>query len=460
MVVLKSKNMFSITREDEDVVGSVPVEQQVSNIEGSEVLDNTELVTAENEVNQDLEKLDAVVDTGQEIVDLKEKNEEKLQTSPQEITQADVIATEKDMSYLIGKLHGLGMNIQPNKFVNVGLEAANAAPIQAFEIQQEGIGQTIKDFFVKIWEWIKKVFTNIKNFFKKLFGNSEKKEEKITETVKASGGDSKTVANNVADKIEVIENTPNASADEVSKKFQALKSQAAAAKVKITEAKVEQMKGTIKQLEQNKTLLILAVAYNGRPDFVDFHKSYEDIMNIYLYSMESLKSTEEIPKPKIISKFYNNLAKKANIDPIEDLIYDLQLSNGKLLVKYRSNASSETSEQKTAEIDYSNVDLKISGFARMELNNILEGAKKREITKELARLQNLLESMEKDIKDKTKECQAQIEQKSEEEKARTYEILNNGVKLIQLNIMAISLGQRLLVDLLTVTDKLLDTFKV
>ena len=68
--------------------------------------------------------------------------------------------------------------------------------------------------------------------------------------------------------------------------------------------------------------------------------------------------------------------------------------------------------------------------------------------------------MEKDIKDKTKECQAQIEQKSEEEKARTYEILNNGVKLIQLNIMAISLGQRLLVDLLTVTDKLLDTFKV
>lgn len=460
MVVLKSKNMFSITREDEDVVGSVPVEQQVSNIEGSEVLDNTELVTAENEVNQDLEKLDAVVDTGQEIVDLKEKNEEKLQTSPQEITQADVIATEKDMSYLIGKLHGLGMNIQPNKFVNVGLEAANAAPIQAFEIQQEGIGQTIKDFFVKIWEWIKKVFTNIKNFFKKLFGNSEKKEEKITETVKASGGDSKTVANNVADKIEVIENTPNASADEVSKKFQALKSQAAAAKVKITEAKVEQMKGTIKQLEQNKTLLILAVAYNGRPDFVDFHKSYEDIMNIYLYSMESLKSTEEIPKPKIISKFYNNLAKKANIDPIEDLIYDLQLSNGKLLVKYRSNASSETSEQKTAEIDYSNVDLKISGFARMALNNILEGAKKREITKELARLQNLLESMEKDIKDKTKECQAQIEQKSEEEKARTYEILNNGVKLIQLNIMAISLGQRLLVDLLTVTDKLLDTFKV
>ena len=460
MVVLKSKNMFSITREDEDVVGSVPVEQQVSNIEGSEVLDNTELVTAENEVNQDLEKLDAVVDTGQEIVDLKEKNEEKLQTSPQEITQADVIATEKDMSYLIGKLHGLGMNLQPNKFVNVGLEAANAAPIQAFEIQQEGIGQTIKDFFVKIWEWIKKVFTNIKNFFKKLFGNSEKKEEKITETVKASGGDSKTVANNVADKIEVIENTPNASADEVSKKFQALKSQAAAAKVKITEAKVEQMKGTIKQLEQNKTLLILAVAYNGRPDFVDFHKSYEDIMNIYLYSMESLKSTEEIPKPKIISKFYNNLAKKANIDPIEDLIYDLQLSNGKLLVKYRSNASSETSEQKTAEIDYSNVDLKISGFARMELNNILEGAKKREITKELARLQNLLESMEKDIKDKTKECQAQIEQKSEEEKARTYEILNNGVKLIQLNIMAISLGQRLLVDLLTVTDKLLDTFKV
>lgn len=460
MVVLKSKNMFSITREDEDVVGSVPVEQQVSNIEGSEVLDNTELVTAENEVNQDLEKLDAVVDTGQEIVDLKEKNEEKLQTSPQEITQADVIATEKDMSYLIGKLHGLGMNIQPNKFVNVGLEAANAAPIQAFEIQQEGIGQTIKDFFVKIWEWIKKVFTNIKNFFKKLFGNSEKKEEKITETVKASGGDSKTVANNVADKIEVIENTPNASADEVSKKFQALKSQAAAAKVKITEAKVEQMKGTIKQLEQNKTLLILAVAYNGRPDFVDFHKSYEDIMNIYLYSMESLKSTEEIPKPKIISKFYNNLAKKANIDPIEDLIYDLQLSNGKLLVKYRSNASSETSEQKTAEIDYSNVDLKISGFARMALNNILEGAKKREITKELARLQNLLESMEKDIKDKTKECQAQIEQKSEEEKARTYEILNNGVKLIQLNIMVISLGQRLLVDLLTVTDKLLDTFKV
>lgn len=460
MVVLKSKNMFSITREDEDVVGSVPVEQQVSNIEGSEVLDNTELVTAENEVNQDLEKLDAVVDTGQEIVDLKEKNEEKLQTSPQEITQADVIATEKDMSYLIGKLHGLGMNIQPNKFVNVGLEAANAAPIQAFEIQQEGIGQTIKDFFVKIWEWIKKVFTNIKNFFKKLFGNSEKKEEKITETVKASGGDSKTVANNVADKIEVIENTPNASADEVSKKFQALKSQAAAAKVKITEAKVEQMKGTIKQLEQNKTLLILAVAYNGRPDFVDFHKSYEDIMNIYLYSMESLKSTEEIPKPKIISKFYNNLAKKANIDPMEDLIYDLQLSNGKLLVKYRSNASSETSEQKTAEIDYSNVDLKISGFARMALNNILEGAKKREITKELARLQNLLESMEKDIKDKTKECQAQIEQKSEEEKARTYEILNNGVKIIQLNIMAISLGQRLLVDLLTVTDKLLDTFKV
>ena len=460
MVVLKSKNMFRISKEDEDVVGSVPVEQQVSNIEGSEVLDNTELVTAENEVNQDLEKLDAVVDTGQEIVDLKEKNEEKLQTSPQEITQADVIATEKDMSYLIGKLHGLGMNIQPNKFVNVGLEAANAAPIQAFEIQQEGIGQTIKDFFVKIWEWIKKVFTNIKNFFKKLFGNSEKKEEKITETVKASGGDSKTVANNVADKIEVIENTPNASADEVSKKFQALKSQAAAAKVKITEAKVEQMKGTIKQLEQNKTLLILAVAYDGRPDFVDFHKSYEDIMNIYLYSMESLKSTEEIPKPKIISKFYNNLAKKANIDPIEDLIYDLQLSNGKLLVKYRSNASSETSEQKTAEIDYSNVDLKISGFARMALNNILEGAKKREITKELARLQNLLESMEKDIKDKTKECQAQIEQKSEEEKARTYEILNNGVKLIQLNIMTISLGQRLLVDLLTVTDKLLDTFKV
>lgn len=460
MVVLKSKNMFRISKEDEDVVGSVPVEQQVSNIEGSEVLDNTELVTAENEVNQDLEKLDAVVDTGQEIVDLKEKNEEKLQTSPQEITQADVIATEKDMSYLIGKLHGLGMNIQPNKFVNVGLEAANAAPIQAFEIQQEGIGQTIKDFFVKIWEWIKKVFTNIKNFFKKLFGNSEKKEEKITETVKASGGDSKTVANNVADKIEVIENTPNASADEVSKKFQALKSQAAAAKVKITEAKVEQMKGTIKQLEQNKTLLILAVAYDGRPDFVDFHKSYEDIMNIYLYSMESLKSTEEIPKPKITSKFYNNLAKKVNIDPMEDLIYDLQLSNGKLLVKYRSNASSETSEQKTAEIDYSNVDLKISGFARITLNNILEGAKKREITKELARLQNLLESMEKDIKDKTKECQAQIEQKSEEEKARTYEILNNGVKLIQLNIIAISLGQRLLVDLLTVTDKLLDTFKV
>ena len=460
MVVLKSKNMFRISKEDEDVVGSVPVEQQVSNIEGSEVLDNTELVTAENEVNQDLEKLDAVVDTGQEIVDLKEKNEEKLQTSPQEITQADVIATEKDMSYLIGKLHGLGMNIQPNKFVNVGLEAANAAPIQAFEIQQEGIGQTIKDFFVKIWEWIKKVFTNIKNFFKKLFGNSEKKEEKITETVKASGGDSKTVANNVADKIEVIENTPNASADEVSKKFQALKSQAAAAKVKITEAKVEQMKGTIKQLEQNKTLLILAVAYNGRPDFVDFHKSYEDILNIYLYSMESLKSTEEIPKPKITSKFYNNLAKKANIDPMKDLIYDLQLSNGKLLVKYRSNASSETSEQKTAEIDYSNVDLKISGFARMALNNILEGAKTREITKELARLQNLLESMEKDIKDKTKECQAQIEQKSEEEKARTYEILNNGVKIIQLNIMAISLGQRLLVDLLTVTDKLLDTFKV
>ena len=186
MVVLKSKNMFSITREDEDVVGSVPVEQQVSNIEGSEVLDNTELVTAENEVNQDLEKLDAVVDTGQEIVELKEKNEEKLQTSPQEITQADVIATEKDMSYLIGKLHGLGMNLQPNKFVNVGLEAANAAPIQAFEIQQEGIGQTIKEFFQKIWDFIKGIFSKIFGWFKKILPFTKKKEEAIKTITKTT----------------------------------------------------------------------------------------------------------------------------------------------------------------------------------------------------------------------------------------------------------------------------------
>ena len=181
MVVLKSKNMFRISKEDEDVVGSVPVEQQVSNIEGSEVLDNTELVTAENEVNQDLEKLDAVVDTGQEIVELKEKNEEKLQTSPQEITQADVIATEKDMSYLIGKLHGLGMNIQPNKFVNVGLEAANAAPIQAFEIQQEGIGQTIKEFFAKIWNFIKDIVSKIYQFIKVKILRIKPKEKEVAQ---------------------------------------------------------------------------------------------------------------------------------------------------------------------------------------------------------------------------------------------------------------------------------------
>lgn len=142
MAILKNKSGIFLSMEEDNV-------QPVNNIDSKEVT-NKEVAEAEQlasksaEVLQDSEKASTVIDTGQSIQEVYTKNEEQLQEKPESITQSTVVATERELSYLIGKLHGLKINVQTSKFINVGFEAATAAPVQATEIQQQGISDTIK----------------------------------------------------------------------------------------------------------------------------------------------------------------------------------------------------------------------------------------------------------------------------------------------------------------------------
>ena len=164
-------NSFYFSKEDDNVEETKKLEQQEA--------DAAELASTSAELNNDSQKASDVIDTGQCIQEVYSKNEEQLQENPKEITQSTVVATERELSYLIGKLHGLRVNVKSSKFINVGFEAAAVAPVQATEIQQQGISDTIKVVNTEIVTLLENIVNKFIPFIKQKIETLKSKESTI-----------------------------------------------------------------------------------------------------------------------------------------------------------------------------------------------------------------------------------------------------------------------------------------
>ena len=169
MALLSKRNSF-FSYEDDCSNCENSVDEEV-------IASDSNIAQQENEINNDLASVEEHLDTVTELVQQKDNNQELLDNTPEAITPEVVTESNKLLIYHLGKL-GYGYN--KVKDIKIGTESIRM-PIQNMQITQEGLGATIREFFKKIWEWIKGVFKKVVNFFKELFGITEKKEKKLVE---------------------------------------------------------------------------------------------------------------------------------------------------------------------------------------------------------------------------------------------------------------------------------------
>ena len=151
MALLSKRNSFFSYEESDVEVSSEPLPE-------SEVADQVNL---ENEIDSEVATVEEEAEVVDSLAEQAVDNATLIEQAPEEVTEE--IVTESNKHYLLA-LGRLGMGTDNLRYIKVGTES-KLTPLENLKINQEGIWQTIKDFFVRVWNFIKNIAGKIKNFF-------------------------------------------------------------------------------------------------------------------------------------------------------------------------------------------------------------------------------------------------------------------------------------------------------
>ena len=162
MALMSKRNSF-FSYEDDSITSSEVLEETADQ-------ETREESAIENEIESEAATIEEEGEVIEALAEQADDNEELIENSPEQITEE--IAQESSKQYLLA-LGRLGMGYNDLRYVKVGLESS-LSPVQNLMINQEGVIETIKNFFKRIWDWIKNIGKKIKEFFARLF-NSQKR---------------------------------------------------------------------------------------------------------------------------------------------------------------------------------------------------------------------------------------------------------------------------------------------
>lgn len=148
-----------------------------TNVEPISTDEIRDIAQTEVDINNDIATLEENTEIVNELIEQNDEIQEVVESSPASVTPE--VVQEHNTRFLItlGRL-GAGDNDISN--IKIGTESSSL-PLQQLKVTQEGIIDTIKEFFKKAWEWIKKIAKKIVDWFKNLFGFTKKKEQAIAE---------------------------------------------------------------------------------------------------------------------------------------------------------------------------------------------------------------------------------------------------------------------------------------
>lgn len=144
-----------------------------------------------NEIEEDIATAEESALLVENLTEQADENQEVLDNPAAEVTEQMV--QEANTAFLL-TLGRLGSGTDYLKTISIGQESYRD-PRTNLQVTQEGIVDSIKNFFKKIWEWIKGIFAKIA----KLFGFKKKQTESAENAIAESGGNPEGVANMVKD---------------------------------------------------------------------------------------------------------------------------------------------------------------------------------------------------------------------------------------------------------------------
>lgn len=172
-----------------DITIECDVPEAENTIELKENEDGT-IESISREIEEESVALEEADETLQYLSEQHEENKELLEEKPESITEE--IVTEANNNFLLA-LGRLGLGTQDIKNLSIGQESTRT-PYHNLMVTQEGIVDSIKNFFKKIWEWIKGLFRKIGE----LLGLRKKKSESMeNSTVEALGNSNEELEANI-----------------------------------------------------------------------------------------------------------------------------------------------------------------------------------------------------------------------------------------------------------------------
>lgn len=144
-----------------------------------------------NEIEEDIATAEESSLLVENLAEQADENQEVLDNPAVEVTEQMV--QEANTAFLL-TLGRLGSGTDYLKTISIGQESYRD-PRTNLQVTQEGIVDSIKNFFKKIWEWIKGIFAKIA----KLFGFKKKQTESAENAIAESGGNPEGVADMVKD---------------------------------------------------------------------------------------------------------------------------------------------------------------------------------------------------------------------------------------------------------------------
>lgn len=145
--------LFNISVEEDQVETT----DKVTEVDTEEVV---EVVNDQNELDHMVESTEEAFEVQEDLQEQVIKNEETLNNT-EPVEETDIQASQESFAYAVGRLRLPKEYIKDNTF---GFESSTNNN-ERLKISTEGI----KEFLVKIWEGIKKMFKKIGDFFKMLW---------------------------------------------------------------------------------------------------------------------------------------------------------------------------------------------------------------------------------------------------------------------------------------------------
>ena len=165
-----------LTRESDSIDAAVVNDEPLDNVESEGTLEVTDVIAAEEaeaevaDINQAIESENEVIEENQEVAEeleeVSEANETLIEQAPEQVTPEQVVAAEQAFVHAIGRarLNRKEM-MEIRRGHTVSFESANASPLQALRVTQEGI----KDFLRNLWDQIKTLIGKVIGAIQKLF---------------------------------------------------------------------------------------------------------------------------------------------------------------------------------------------------------------------------------------------------------------------------------------------------